>query len=163
MNGTLHRKPPGRPGRLPPRSRAGERWRPEEDDRLLELAGRHTTAAVAGYLGRSPGAVRERLHRRLGLSPHDADGRYTAAELARALRLPAKRVSQWCRRGLIPAEKLGGGRGGIWRIDWDGASPLGPARGRCLTCGRQLLDGRRRHCPEHRRRAATPHPARPVP
>jgi hypothetical protein len=154
MNGAVHPKQRGPPARLPARARAGKRWRPEEDERLLELAGRYTTASVAGYLGRSPGAVQQRLHRALGLSPHDADGRYTAAELARALRLPGGRVEQWCRRGLIPAEKLGAGRGGIWRIDWDGVSPVGPARGRCRTCGRHLPDGRRRYCPDRCRRTA---------
>lgn len=144
---------PRRAGRspLPPAlGRAGKRWQPEEDERLLELAGTVTSRELARQLGRSVRGVEQRL-RQFGLSPHDADGRYTAAELGRALGIPGERVDQWCRLGLIPAQKVGRGVGGVWRIDWDGRSPIGPAGARCRHCGVQLLDGRRRYCERHRR------------
>ena len=132
-------------------SRSYKRWTPQDDQQLRELAGQFTSAELACYLGRSPRAVGQRLTK-LGLSPHDADGRSTASELARRLGIPEGRVNQWCRLGLIPADKVGTGVGGMWRIEWDGGPPIGPASGRCTMCSRQLLDGRRRYCDQHRPR-----------
>jgi hypothetical protein len=82
------------------------------------------TPRVAGLLGRSLGAIRARGSY-LGVSPRSEDGRYTASELARELDVPVNTVILWCQRGYLSAEKLGNTpTSGLWRISWDGRSPL---------------------------------------
>ena len=125
-----------------PRSR--RRWTAAEDELLETCCGRVSSAVLACRLERSVRAVQHRLQR-LRLSPHDAQGDYTAAELARALGLPPATVAEWCQKGWLPARKVGRGVGGVWRIRWDGLGPILP-RWVCQVCGRALGHPRGRWC-----------------
>ena len=100
------------------------RWTIADDELLAGLLGVVSTRVVAARLGRTVGGVWSRASY-LGLSPYSGDGRYTASEVARLLDLPVNTVLLWCQRGYLAARKVGRkGRGGMWRIDWDGRGPL---------------------------------------
>lgn len=120
------------------------RWSEHAKDLVEDLTGVRGTTCIAALVGRSVKAVRHVMSKR-GVSPLDGDGRYTAAELARILGISKQTVANYCRRGWIPAEQLGSGRGAIWRIDWDGVSPILPSWS-CRVCGRPAADPRVRWC-----------------
>jgi hypothetical protein len=134
----------GRAVSLSRTGRAGKRWTPAEDRLLESLCGRIPTAVIARRLARSSRAVQHRLQH-LRVSPHDAHGDYTAAELARIFKLPPSTIVEWCRKGWIPARKVGSGAGGVWRIEWDGLTAILP-RWTCQVCGRSLGHPRGRWC-----------------
>lgn len=105
-------------------ARHNRRWTQDEDQVLRELAGTMRTEHLARKLGRTVGAVWSRCSY-LKISLYAEDGRYTASELARALGLPRNTVISWCRSGIVKARKVGRRtRSGMWRIDWDGLTPL---------------------------------------
>jgi hypothetical protein len=105
-------------------ARARRRWTDDEDFLLADQLGTATTATVAHRLDRSIAAIWSRASY-LGLSPYSEDGRYTASEVARALGVHVNTVLLWCRRSYLKAEKIGHrSTSGMWRIPWDGITPL---------------------------------------
>lgn len=88
-------------------------WTSEEDDFLLENAGRLSLQQIAGRLGRSYPAVRARLSKTHGKRARDVQCYLSAQRVARRYMSPLSRVFQFIETGKLPATK----RLGNWQID----------------------------------------------
>jgi hypothetical protein len=92
-------------------------WTDEDEDYLLENAGRITLAAIARHLKRSYDACHRRLYD-LGVQARNARGYLTGQECARAYGVPIHRVLDLVRTGKLAAHK---GAGNYWQIDPESA------------------------------------------
>ena len=88
-------------------------WTDDEDDLLLENAGRLTLKTIAKQMHRSYGSVRARLNRSHGKRARDVQCYLSAAQVAARFKIPYHRVQDFCRTGRLPAKK----HLGNWRID----------------------------------------------
>ena len=91
-------------------------WREDEDEYLLENAGRLTLRRIAFHLGRSYGACRRHLYD-LGTRARDARGYYTGMLLAQELGIPLSRVYDGIATGRLVAHRPPGRP--YWQIDPD--------------------------------------------
>lgn len=88
-------------------------WNADEDEYLLENAGRMSLAAIARRLHRSYGSVRSRLNRTHGKRAREVQCYLSAAQVAAQFNVPYHRVQELCRTGRLKAKK----RLGTWQID----------------------------------------------
>lgn len=88
-------------------------WTDEEDEFLLENAGRMTLRTIAKRLHRSYGSVRMRLNRTHGKRARDVQCFSSAAQVAAMFGISYSRVQHFCRTGQLKAKK----HLGNWRID----------------------------------------------
>jgi hypothetical protein len=93
-------------------------WTPEEEETLLDLAGRVPLAEIGRRLKRSYGACKRRLYD-LGVRARSARGYLTGQECAREYNVPITRVYQLIAEGKLAATK--GPGGSYWQIDPDSA------------------------------------------
>lgn len=129
--------------------RANRRWTEPELFALLANTATVPTATLAKRL-KTTRRVIQHLYRKLGISPLDNDGKYTAAKLSRQTGIPSPTLIDWLRKGQLPGEKVGP----YWRIEWDGESEVKPLwngksihrellkpqerREYCAFCGKKL-------------------------
>jgi len=84
-------------------NRHGERWTPEEDDRLRAMAGKLTIEEAAQALGRTPKAVSSRAHKCLGIVWRECREYWALEDLMRALRVSRRKLMPLCERlGIQP-------------------------------------------------------------
>lgn len=88
-------------------------WTEDEDDVLLENAGRISLISIARRLNRSYGSVRARLNRTHGKKARDVQCYYSARQLAAKYSAPLSRVFRLIETGVLPAKK----RLGRWQVD----------------------------------------------
>jgi len=91
-------------------------WREDEDEYLLENAGRLTLKRIGFHLGRTWGACKRRLYD-LGTRARDARGYYTGMLLAQELGIPLTRVYLGIATGRLLAQRPPGRP--YWQIDPD--------------------------------------------
>lgn len=90
-------------------------WTDEENELLLDLAGRMTLELVAKRLNRTRGACRRQLFTLQAGRARDVPGLLSATEVAEQYGCPLHRVSTLIARGQLPAKRVQGGH--YWRID----------------------------------------------
>lgn len=88
-------------------------WLPDEDEFLLENAGRMKLKTIAARLGRSYAATRSRLGKVHGKRARDVQCYLSACQTAQALTCSLDRVIRFINDGTLPATK----RLGRWQID----------------------------------------------
>ena len=88
-----------KPGDCPPRRSTSRPWLPEDDDKLLDLAGYEPVDEIAERLGRSERAVRFRLGA-LGMSARVTDG-WSQRALRKLLRMSRTRLRQLVASGML--------------------------------------------------------------
>lgn len=90
-------------------------WTDDDNELLLDLAGRMTMALVAKRLRRTPGACRRQLYEMQAGRARDVPGYLSASEVAEQYGCPWGRVIRLIERGTLPAKRVQGGH--YWRID----------------------------------------------
>lgn len=79
-------------------------WTPDEDEYLLQHAGRKTFEQMAKHLGRTRSAVKERLNRYHNTHARHNQGFYSAAELAKEYKCSCHRIRIALREGKIKGQ-----------------------------------------------------------